>query len=142
MADYTSEVEIQASPEEVFRYLTQPDAMVEWMGQSAVLESEPDGRFEVDVNGVPIRGRYVEVDPPRRVVVTWGAAGNDVLPPGSTRVEFTLTPTSTGTQLRLVHSELPPDEAAKHAEGWTHFLARLQVAAAGGEPGRDEWLRG
>ncbi len=140
MAEYETQVEIAATPEEVFRYLTDPQAMVEWMGQSAVLESEPDGRFEVDVNGVPIRGRYLELDPPHRVVVSWGAEGNDVLPPGSTRVEFTLTEIPTGTQLRLVHSDLPPDEAAKHAEGWTHFLARLQVAASGGDAGKDDWL--
>ncbi|MGH2758391.1 MAG: SRPBCC family protein [Actinomycetota bacterium] len=140
MADYETELEIAATPEEVFRYLTHADSLVEWMGQSATLEPERDGRFEVDVNGVPIRGRFVEVEPPHRVVVSWGAEGNDVLPPGSTRVEFTLTPTSTGTQLRLVHSQLPPDEAAKHAEGWTHFLERLRVVASGGDPGRDGWL--
>lgn len=140
MAEYATEVEIDATPEEVFRYLTEPSAMVQWMGQSAVLEAVPDGRFEVDVNGVPIRGRYVELDPPHRLVVSWGAEGNDVLPPGSTRLEFTLTPTASGTQLRLVHSELPEDEAAKHAEGWMHFLSRLRIAAAGGDAGADDWL--
>ena len=140
MAEYSTELEIEATPEEVFRYLTDPKAMVQWMGQSAVLEPEPDGRFEVDVNGVPIRGRYLEVDPPRRLVVSWGAEGNEVLPPGSTRREFTLTPIRNGTQLRLVHSELPEPEAPKHAEGWTHFLERLRGVAAGGDVGPDDWL--
>jgi uncharacterized protein YndB with AHSA1/START domain len=142
VTDFTTELEIAATPEEVFRYLTSPEAMVEWMGQSATLEPEPDGRFEVDVNGVPIRGRYLELDPPHRVVFSWGAEGNEVLPPGSSRVEFTLTAIPAGTQLRLVHSELPPDEAAKHEIGWSHFLARLQIAAAGGDAGVDEWRPG
>ena len=93
---YVTEVDIDATVEEVFRHLTDPAAMVRWMGQHASLEPRPGGTFAIDINGVPVRGSYVEVDPPHRVVVTWGMAGNPDLPPGSTEVEFTLSPTSTG----------------------------------------------
>ena len=38
---------------------------------------------------------------------------------------------------------LPSQEAIeKHAHGWDHYLARLAVAAGGGDPGRDPWLDG
>ena len=82
-----------------------------------------------------MRGRYLEIDPPRRVVVSWGVAGNTELPPGATQVEFTLTPTPAGTHLRLVHRGLPPSQAPMHATGWNHFLPRLSLAAAGTDPG-------
>lgn len=139
MADYETEVTIAATPEEVFGYLTRPEAMVQWMGRHAVLEPEPNGRFEVDVNGVPVRGRFLEIDPPNRLVVSWGMEGNDEIGPGSTRVEFTLTAIDEGTQLRLVHSGLPHAQAQQHEVGWTHFLERLQIVAAGGDAGPDPW---
>jgi len=136
---FSTELELPAPVEEVFRHLTDPAAMIRWMGQHAVLEPAAGGAFEVDINGVPVRGRYLEVEPPRRVVVSWGVAGSADLPPGATEVEFTLTPIPAGTHLRLVHRNLPPGQAALHGTGWNHFLARLTIAAAGTVPGPDPW---
>jgi uncharacterized protein YndB with AHSA1/START domain len=136
---FTTEIDLAAPIGEVFRHLTDPAAMIRWMGQHAVLEPVPGGAFEVDINGIPVRGRYLEVDPPRRVVVTWGVAGSPGLPPGATEVEFTLTATQAGTHLRLVHRKLPPDQASIHSTGWNHFLPRLTLAAAGTDPGPDPW---
>jgi uncharacterized protein YndB with AHSA1/START domain len=143
MADqFATEVDLPAPVEEVFRHLTDPAAMVRWMGQHAVLKPVPGGAFEVDINGVPVRGQYVEIDPPRRVLVTWGVAGSSDMPPGTTEVEFTLTPTAAGTRLRLVHRGLSPGQGQVHATGWEHFLARLTRAAAGDDPGPDPWEQG
>ena len=136
---YATEVDLPAPAEEVFRHLTDPAAMIRWMGQHATLEPAVGGAFELDINGVPIRGRYLEIDPPRRVVVSWGVAGSTELPPGATQVEFTLTPTPAGTHLRLVHRGLPPSQAPMHATGWNHFLPRLSLAAGGTDPGPDPW---
>jgi len=137
--EFSTEVDLPAPAEEVFRHLTDPAAMIRWMGQHATLEPAVGGAFEVDINGVPVRGHYLEVDPPRRVVVSWGVAGSADLPPGATQVEFTLTPTVDGTRLRLVHRSLPPSQAPMHATGWNHFLPRLTHAAAGTDPGPDPW---
>jgi uncharacterized protein YndB with AHSA1/START domain len=93
----------------------------------------------VDINGVPVRGQYLEIDPPRRVLVSWGVAGNEGMPPGATEVEFTLTPTPAGTRLRLVHRGLSAGQEEIHAAGWQHFLARLNIAAGGDDPGPDPW---
>jgi uncharacterized protein YndB with AHSA1/START domain len=125
----TASVHIEAAPEQVFEYFTSPEALVRWMGDHAALQPTPGGAFEVDINGVPVRGRYLEVDPPRRVVVSWGVAGSTGMPPGATRVEFTLSPTEGGTRLRLVHRNLPPDEMEMHSAGWGYFLSRLSQAA-------------
>jgi uncharacterized protein YndB with AHSA1/START domain len=107
------------------------------MGQHAELRPAPGGEFAVDIAGTPIRGRYVEVDPPRRVVVTWGVAGSDEFPAGSSRVEFTLTRTEDGTRLDLVHTGLPESKASGYAAGWAYFLDRLRTVAPGGDPGPD-----
>jgi uncharacterized protein YndB with AHSA1/START domain len=136
---YQTELDIDAPVEDVFRHLTDPACMIRWMGQHATLEPVPGGSFEIDINGVPVRGRYVTVDPPRRIVVTWGVAGSADLPPGSTEVEFTLSPAKSGTRLRLVHRNLPDSQAPAHAVGWPHFLDRLVLAATGHNPGPDTW---
>ena len=136
---FATELDLPAPIEEVFRHLTDPAAMIRWMGQHATLEPAVGGAFEVDINGIPVRGHYLEIDPPRRVVVSWGVAGSADLPPGATQVEFTLTPTADGTRLRLVHRGLPPSQASMHATGWNHFLPRLTLAAGGTDPGPDPW---
>jgi uncharacterized protein YndB with AHSA1/START domain len=137
--EFKTEIVLNASAEDVFRHLTDPAAMIRWMGQHATLKPVPGGAFEVDINGVPIRGQYLELDPPRRVLVSWGVAGNTEMPPGATQVEFTLTPIPAGTRLSLVHRGLPPGEQQVHAAGWPHFLARLPRAVAGDDPDPDPW---
>lgn len=138
-ADYRIEIEIDAPPETVFAYLTDAERMVKWMGQHAELDPVRGGQFAVDINGTPIRGQYLEVDPPNRVVVSWGMAGNSDLPPGVSRVEFTLTATDSGTRLELVHYGLHEPWASGHAAGWTHYLGRLRTTAIGDDPGDDHW---
>ena len=65
------------------------------------------------------------------------------VPVGSSTLEVELEPQGDGTLLRLTHSGLPDaEETAKHAHGWDHYLARLEIAARGDDPGRDTWLDG
>ena len=67
------ETEIEARPETVFGFFTEPDKMVRWMGSSAELDPRPAGVFRVDIRGEWVaRGEFVEVVPHERVVFTWG----------------------------------------------------------------------
>jgi uncharacterized protein YndB with AHSA1/START domain len=134
---YRTAIDVAAPPETVYAFFTRPEAIVRWMGDYAVLDARPGGEFTVDINGVPVRGRYVEVDPPSRLVISWGHAGSTVLPPGASTVEITLAATPGGTRVSVEHRDLPPEEAAQHAAGWPHFLSRLAVAGSGGDPGPD-----
>ena len=138
MAEYATSIEIDAAPGAVFDFLVTESGMTAWMGRWATLDPRPGGEFGVDIAGYAIRGRYLEVERPRRVVVSWGVAGSADLPPGTSTVEFVLTPAGRGTRVDLVHTGLPDPELAGHADGWTHFLARLRVAAHG-DPGADHW---
>jgi len=140
VAEFTTSIDIEAPPDVVFAHLVTPERMVLWMGQHAKLRAVPGGEFAVDINGYLIRGEYLEVNPPHRVVVSWGMAGTDDLPPGSSRVEFVLEPTATGTSLNLRHTNLPHTRAKTHATGWANYLHRLQVASKGLDPGPDGWI--
>ena len=136
---YTASVHIAAEPERVFDYFARAEAIVRWMGDYAVLDPRPGGEFTLDINGVPVRGHYLEVDPPRRLLISWGHAGSERLPPGASTLEVTLTPEGEGTTVRIVHRDLPELEAQRHALGWQHFLERLITAGAGGDAGPDPW---
>lgn len=140
MAEFRASIEIAAPPETVFAYLTTNAGMTAWMGQYADLDPTPGGRFAVDIAGHPVRGEYLLVDPPHRVVVSWGFAGSADLPAGASTVEFRLTAVAGGTRVDLRHSNLPDTELPGHADGWRHFLSRLASAGAGTPAGPDEWL--
>jgi uncharacterized protein YndB with AHSA1/START domain len=136
------EARIDASPEVVFDFFVDPDKMIQWMGRSARLDPRPGGEFHCDINSNAIAsGEYVAVEPPDRIVFTWGWNGEDsVTKPGSTTIEVLLAAEADGTHLRLIHRDLPsPESAEKHGHGWRHYLDRLAKSAAGGDPGPDEF---
>jgi uncharacterized protein YndB with AHSA1/START domain len=139
-------ISISAAPETVWEFLVEPAKATRWMGLAAELDPRPGGIYRCDViPGHTARGEYVELDPPRRLVFTWGweRSGDEESPvkPGSSTIEVELAPEGDGTRLHFVHRDLPNAEAAEsHAHGWDHYLARLEIAAAGGDPGADPWL--
>lgn len=139
MAEYRTSVDIDAAPEVVFEFLVTDTGMTSWMGQWASLDPVPGGQFAVDIAGYPARGMFLEVDPPRRVAVSWGFVGNDSLPPGSSTVSFDLTAIGAGTRVEVVHTDLPEDDIHGHIDGWNHFLPRLTRAIAGEQLPPDTW---
>jgi len=131
------EVEIAAPPETVFSFLVDGEKMTRWMGIEASLDPRTGGDVRCRVSpGDTFSGKYLAVEPPHRVVFTfgWEAADNPIRP-GSTTVEVTLTAKGPGTVLRLVHTGLPADAEKDHEQGWGMFLPRLAIAAVGGDPG-------
>lgn len=127
------EIRIAATPETVFRFLTESDAMAQWMGDSAELDPTPGGQFLVRyASGDTALGEFTVVEPHTRVVFSWGWKDNAGVPPGSSSVEITLIEDDGDTVLHLRHTGLPDDDAlAAHGEGWDHFLGQLVTNAAG-----------
>jgi uncharacterized protein YndB with AHSA1/START domain len=130
---------IAAQPETVFGYFTDPGRYVQWMGTDATLEPVPGGRYRIKMrDGVEAGGEFAEIDPPHRLVFTWGWTHDRAVPPGATRVVVTLHPENAGTRLVLRHYDLPDEEQREHhRKGWDLYLSRLNLRIQGGDPGPD-----
>jgi uncharacterized protein YndB with AHSA1/START domain len=129
------EVLLPVTPEDAFEMFVDPARLVRWIGISADLEPRPGGRFRFEVMPDQFcEGRYVAVDRPHRLVFTWGwVDARMAVPPGTSRVEVTFTPTGNdghSTALRLIHTGLAADARLLHEDGWTRFLDRLVAVAA------------
>jgi uncharacterized protein YndB with AHSA1/START domain len=126
----TATVRIAAPPTAVFPYLTDPALLAQWFGDATGTVPEPGGVFALDIDGGgSSRGQFVTIDPPNRVVFTWGIPGSAVLQPGSTTVEIVLTPDGPDTIVELTHRDLPPTQLASHQSGWARLLDRLAHTA-------------
>jgi uncharacterized protein YndB with AHSA1/START domain len=129
------EVRIDASPEIVFGFLTEPDKLTRWLAKDATVDPRTGGinhqtHFS-DGRDWHMRGEFVEVTPPTRVVFTWGFEEAEIgVAPGSSTVEVTLEPDGGGTVLRLVHRDLPEATWRDHDDGWGTLLAELAKIAA------------
>ena len=138
------EIRIEARPETVFEFFTDPEKMVRWLGQRATLDPRPGGVFSINnIADYFVQGEYVEVEPYRRIVFTWGYSAlpgehANPLPPGSSTVEVELLPDGDATVVRLAH-RAPAQMARLHEAGWDNYLARLAVAATGGSPEHDRF---
>jgi uncharacterized protein YndB with AHSA1/START domain len=139
LSDYRGVIErklfIDATPETVFGFLTDPALMARWIGLSHTLDARPGGIFRVELpRGNIAVGVFTEVKPHRRVAFTWGwesaEAALAVLKPGSSLVEIELEAENGGTLLRFRHSGLPEGlQTMLHTERWFYYLDRLNQAA-------------
>jgi uncharacterized protein YndB with AHSA1/START domain len=120
------EIAIAASPETVWEFLVDPDKATRWMGQAASFDPRPGGLYRIDViPGHTAQGEFVELDPPRRLVHTWGwepgEDGPNEVPSGSSTVEIELVPDGDGT--------IPPVHAPRPAEPGSSRLARARLGS-------------
>jgi uncharacterized protein YndB with AHSA1/START domain len=108
---------IEARPETVFSYFTDPERFLRWQGEDASIDPHPGGSFRVSVGGPSggvVRGEFVEVVAPHRLVFTWGWEGVSLLDEGiaallsrASTVEISLESQGEGTLLRLRQTGLP-----------------------------------
>jgi uncharacterized protein YndB with AHSA1/START domain len=139
------EIRIEAGPETVFPFFTDPEKLVRWMGVAATLDPRPGGVFSLNtVADQFIEGEFVAVEPYSRIVFTWGFGDSadehdNPFPPGSSTVEVELVPDGEATIVRMTH-RVPAYLTSFHELGWENYLGRLAIVAAGGDPGPDPLL--
>ena len=137
---FEKSVLVPLTADETFALITEPDRLRRWQAITARVDLRAGGDYRwTIIPGHSARGTVTEVEPGRRVVFTWGWEEAADLPPGASTVIITLEPSPGGTLVRLVHEGLTDEQAASHAEGWTHYLGRLAEAGAHGDAGADEW---
>jgi uncharacterized protein YndB with AHSA1/START domain len=127
------EREFAFPPEKLWRALTQPHLIAEWLmqndfapnvGHKFTLRGEWGGVLDCEV---------LAIEPNRTLSYTWNFASDD---PGldlRSVVTFTLTPTRTGTHLRVEQAGFRPDQPKAFGGaqfGWQKFLANLEQVVA------------
>ena len=134
---------IAAPPDEAFDLLTQPERLRRWQALSASVDLRVGGDYRYTiVPGSIAEGTITEIDPGRRLRLSWGWHGSDDVPPGDSDLVIELEPVDAGTLVRFRHAGLDEEQAAGHREGWEHYGDRLAAAAANGDAGPDEWATG
>lgn len=128
---YRQSILIHARQEVVFRYFTEPGAIIAWMGDEAFVSPQPGGQFLLRFDDRFVEGRYLEIVPPHRLVIGWGRRGSSEFPPDISRLEVTLISEDTGTRVDIAHFGLPIQERERHAQGWLHYMERLKRVASG-----------
>jgi uncharacterized protein YndB with AHSA1/START domain len=129
---------IEARPAAVYAYLTDSEKWARWQGESAEIEARVGGVFRMTMgNGSVAEGRFLELEPDRRVRFTWGWRGSPTLPPGSSEVTIDLVDDGGITVLTLTHDGLVGDDIPLHTLGWEHYVPRLVARSEGHDPGPD-----
>lgn len=98
----------------------------------AISDPVPGGSLQwTHENGATMLGRFIELDPPRRLVIAYGWKDDLMgVPPESTTVQTELEEHAGRTTLTLVHRGIPPEVVDDHQRGWPFFMARLQGSLA------------
>ena len=137
---------IGAPPASVFQYFTDPVRWAAWWGAGSTIDARPGGRVVVKYpNGVEASGEVLDVEPPSRIVFTYGYASGQPIGPGDSRVTIELVPAGKGTRLQLSHAFVDAGTRDEHAQGWRYQLsvfANLVANAVHGKTGEtvDAWF--
>jgi uncharacterized protein YndB with AHSA1/START domain len=121
------EFDLRHSPEKVWRALTDPALLAEWLLPVVGLELERGAAFTFKAQPQPgwdgvVNCRILEIDPHRKIRYAWVVGGMDTV------VTFTLTPTASGTRMTLVQSGFKPDQKQNFGGaryGWRRMGEKL-----------------
>jgi len=121
------ELDLPHAPEKVWRALTQPELLAEWLLPVIGFKLESGAEFTFKTQPYPgwdgiVNCRMLEIEPQRKLRYTWG------VPFLETVVTFTLTPSAAGTRLSLVQTGFKPDqkrESGGARYGWKLMGGKL-----------------
>jgi uncharacterized protein YndB with AHSA1/START domain len=103
------EFDLRHPPEKVWRALTDPELLAEWLLPAIGFELTPGATFTLKTQAYPgwdgtVNCRVVEIETHRKLTYTW------TVPFLDTVVTFTLAPTASGTRLSIVQSGFTSDQ--------------------------------
>lgn len=134
------EIYVEASPGIVFEVISSPEHLTQWWPDEATYEPVPGSTGEIAFGDLGSGGKVVaftvlEVEPPHTFSFRWTQpAGEPAAPGNSLLVTFELTPSGSGTMLRMTETgfremgweaAVLEQEYQDHVAGWSFFLARL-----------------
>ena len=127
------ERELPHPPEKVWRALTQPHLIAEWLMNND-FQPQVGHRFNLrgDWGGV-LDCEVLQIEPNRTLAYSWDFASDDPAFNLKSVVTFTLEPTGAGTRLRIEQAGFRPDQKQAYGgarAGWPNFLGKLEQVVA------------
>ena len=121
------EVDLRHPPEKVWRALTEPDLMAEWLLPVIGMDLRPGKAFTLKTQAYPgwdgtVNCQFLEIEPLRKLRYSWNVPFLDTV------VTFTLTPSTLGTHLSIVQSGFKADqkrESGGARYGWKMMGGKL-----------------
>lgn len=109
---------VSASPAEVYDAYMDPKKHSEFTGSKATCDPRVNGEFTA-WDGY-IYGKNIELQPGKRIVQEWSTTE---WPPkqSPSRLELTFTKAKGGTEIQMIHSNVPAEQATDVAQGWIDF---------------------
>jgi uncharacterized protein YndB with AHSA1/START domain len=122
----------EATPEEVWAALTEPDQVKNWLAEMTI-EPRAGGRVSFRWEGGETEnGEVLVFDPPRTFEYTWEEGS-------ISHIRFELASDADGTVLVLEHSHIAPDSAAGIGAGWHSHLDALDALLGGSQQAPRGW---
>ena len=123
---------IASTRERVWDALIKPEFTKQYWGNDNISDWKPGSAWEHRNSGgsgeVRLVGKVVEVDAPRRLVLTWAFPADAANAAAHTRVTFELEQIETMVRLTVTHSDLAPGSEMQKGitEGWPRVLSSLK----------------
>ena len=122
---------ICAKRETVFRFFMESRLFADWWGDGSTIDGRVGGAIRVRFsNGILASGEIVEIQPPERIVFTYGFDSGDPISPGASLVSIVLLEHPDGTQLNLHHQFADASVRDEHQQGWRYQLALFANVAS------------
>jgi uncharacterized protein YndB with AHSA1/START domain len=122
---------IRARPATVFAFFSNSDDWASWWGAGSSIDARPGGRVMIrHPNGIEVGGEVVEIQPPDRIVFTYGYVSGAPMRVGASLVTVRLSPHPVGTLVRLTHEFADDQVREQHVQGWRFQLSLFANAVA------------
>jgi activator of HSP90 ATPase len=121
MKDFKKYYIINATPDEVYKALTNKNSIRLWTGEAAEMSTEPDSEFSMWEGAIV--GKNLEFIEGKKIVQQWYFDGQ----PEKSIVTFLLHEDKKGTSVELKHTNIPDEEYDNFVEGWDEsYFAELK----------------
>lgn len=117
--------DVAATPDEVYRYFTDADLLVQWWPEEATID-DLSGLYEISWPSQDLRllGQYVVTEPGHRFVFTWAFA-HESFQPRTVDIQFEASDVGTHLTIEHTHGD-DADERQGYIDGWKFFIERLR----------------
>lgn len=125
------DVTIRAPRDTVFKYFTDTPRWAAWWGAGSKIDARVDGDLLIVYpGGAQVVGKVLELDPPKKIVFSYGYVKGVPIGPGESRVTIQLDAIREGTRVHLHHAFAEAGVRNQHVQGWRYQLSLFSNVVA------------